>query len=179
MLQQQGLQGASRLPLEASSPLDSVPEKIKIVEDISDLENFLSYVNVHDLSETDCCIAYLVIGCIARSISRRRKCQSCRDLLIKNNDMLLDDFIFDERVTLLKLAERGGLAVSSDYCFAVCALAVQAYEAFSSVADAKKILMQYRNLRHAFIQTISNKLETSNFYSSVKKPFVRTNAQKF
>ena len=44
----------------------------------------------------------------------------------------LDNFIFDARVTLFKLADRGGLAVPSDYCFAVYALAVQAYEAITS-----------------------------------------------
>ena len=154
-------------------------KKLKNVEDTSDLENFLSYVNMHNLSETECCIAYLISVYIACSISRRRKFQSCRDLLIKNNDMLsLDNFIFDKRVTLLKLADRKKLAVPSDYCFAVCALAVQSYETITSVANTKNILIQYCNQRHAFIQTISNKFETSNFYSSVKKPFVQTNAQK-
>ena len=132
----------SELPWEASSPLDSVPEKIKFVENTSDHENFLSYVNMHDLSKTDCCIAYPVSGYIARSISRRRKWQSCRDLLIKYNDMLsLDNFIFNERAILLKLADREGLAVHSNYCFAVCALAVQAYYAITFDADANKILM--------------------------------------
>ena len=76
----------------------------------------------------------------------------CRDLLIKNDDMLfLNDFIFDKRVTLLKLADRERLAVPSNYCFKVCALAVQAYEAITSDADTKKILMQYRNQRQAFL----------------------------
>ena len=50
----------------------------------------------------------------------------------------------------------------------MCALAVQAYEAITSDADAQKALMQYRSQRHAFIQTVSNRVKTSNFYSIVK-----------
>ena len=53
----------------------------------------------------------------------------------------LDNFIFNERAILLKLADREGLAVHFNYCFAVCALAVQAYYAITFDADANKILM--------------------------------------
>ena len=59
LVQQQVLQGASRLPLDNSATLNCVPEKT------ADIENFLSYVSEHDLSETEMvhCISHQWQGC--------------------------------------------------------------------------------------------------------------------
>ena len=179
LIQQRVLQGASRLPFD-NSFIERVSKKNRNVEDTTILENVLSRLDLDNLSEADCCITYFVSGYIARSVSRRRKCQSCKELLIKNDELSsLDDFIFDKRITLLDLADRGGLAVPSDYCFAVCTLAVQAYEVLTSNADAKKILLQYRNQRCAFIQAVSNAIETSNLYLSFKNLYCEQNHQNF
>ena len=65
--------------------------------------------HVHDLSQTDCCAAYLISGYIARSVSRRRKCDSCKALLITNNvSDLLEKYLDNENMYLLKLADHGG-----------------------------------------------------------------------
>ena len=77
-------------------------------------------------SQTDSYDAYLISGYIARSVSCRGKCDFCKALLIKNNNSdLFEKCIDNENMYLLKLTDRGGLAVSTNYCFAVCSMAVQ------------------------------------------------------
>ena len=128
-----------------------------------------SFANVHDLSQTDCCVAYLISGYIARSVSRRRKCDSCKALLIKNNDSdLLDKYLDNENMYLLKLTDRGGLAVPMDYCFAVCSMAVQAYDSIISDKVLKQKLMKFSNQRYAFVQILSNVAEFSEAFSTAK-----------
>ena len=111
------MQGAGRLRLDDSSPTS---EQTNVVADTSDLQRDLFDLNVHDLQQTDCCIGYLICGYIALSVSRRRKCDSCKLSLIKNNDLdLLEKYIDNENMDLLKLAGRRGSAVPTDYCFSV------------------------------------------------------------
>ena len=64
-----------------------------------------------------------VAGYIGRCISRR-KCNSCKDLLIET-DNINDDL--DARNALVLLADGGSLSTSKQYYFAVCALGVQVY----------------------------------------------------
>ena len=149
LLQQRALQSASRLFLDDSSPTS---EQTNVVPDTSDLESYLCDLTVHDLSQTDCCVAYLISGYIARNVSGRRKCDSCKALLIKNNDSdLLDKYLDNENMYLLKLTDHRGLAVPTDYCFAVCSMAVQAYDSIISDEVLKQKLMKFSNQRYAFI----------------------------
>ena len=138
MLQQQVLQGASRLPSD-DSPIERVSKKTQTVKDTSILEDVLSRgIALDNVSEADSSVTYYVSGYIARSISRRRKCQSCKEMLIKNAEMPpIVDFA-EDKSTLLELANRGGLAVPSDYCFAVSTLAVQVFDVLTSDNNAKK-----------------------------------------
>ena len=126
-------------------------------------------LNVHDLSQTDCCVAYLISGYIARRVSRHRKCDSCKALLIKNNDSdVLDKYLDNENMYLLKLTDRGGLAVPTDYCFAVCSMAVQAYDSIISDKVLKQKLMKFSNQRYAFVQILSNVAKFSEALSTAK-----------
>ena len=138
------------------------------MEDTSILEDVLSRgIDLDNVSEADSSVTYYVSGYIARSISRRRKCQSCKEMLIKNDEMpSIVDFA---KNTLLELANRGGLAVPSDYCFAVSTLAVQAFDALTSDDSAKKKLLQCNNQRCAFVQAVCNSIQSINLYASLKE----------
>ena len=69
---------------------------------------------------------------------------------------------------LPKLTDRGGLAVPMDYCFAVCSMAVQAYDSIISDEVLKQKLMKFSNQRYAFVQILSNVAEFSEVLSTAK-----------
>ena len=131
LLQQHGLLEASKLNKDddpSSSNLDDVVSPG--VENFLWLENFLTEVTSDDLSENDANVAFFVSGYIGRSITRRRKCASCKELLIKSNEVPpIPASEIPEHTKLLEMADRGGLSVPTEYCFAVTTLAVQYYTA--------------------------------------------------
>ena len=69
---------------------------------------------------------------------------------------------------LLKITDRGGLAVPTYYCFAVCSMAVQAYDSIISDEVLKQKLMKFSNQRYAFVQILSNVAEFSEVLSAAK-----------
>ena len=86
LLQQYGLLAASKLrdndvvPLATStSESTSSPEIVWLIE-------FFSEVTFDNLSENDVNIAYYVSGYIARSVCLRRRCSSCKSLLVKSDN---------------------------------------------------------------------------------------------
>ena len=160
------MQSASQLFLDDSS---STPEQTNVVPDTSDLESYLCDLNVHHLSQTDCCVAYLISGYIARSVSCCRKCDSCKALQTKNNDSdKLEKYLDNENIYLLKSTDCGGLAVPMDYSFALCSMAVQAYDNIISDEVLKQKLMKFSNQRFAFVQILSNIAKFSKVLSTTK-----------
>ena len=69
---------------------------------------------------------------------------------------------------LLKLTDRGGLAIPTDYCFAVCSMAVQAYDSIISDEVLKQKLMKFSNQCYAFVQIQSNVVKFSEVFSTAK-----------
>ena len=111
----------------------------------------------------------MISGYIARSVSRRRKCDSRIALLTKNNDSdLLEKYIDNEIMNLLKLADSEGLAVSTDYCFAVCSMAFQAYDSIISDEVSEQKLLKFTNQRYAFVQILSNVAKFLEVHSTAK-----------
>ena len=68
------------------------------------------------------CIIYYVTGCIDRSISRCNRCGSCKEALVLDQGIDIEDVckIKDERDKLLKLADHGGLAAPTELCMSLC-----------------------------------------------------------
>ena len=97
-----------------------------------------------DFSETDACVAYYVSGYIARSICRRRKCFACKELLImKDVDTSIETLLEGNESELLRMANRGGLAIPTNYCFAVCTFAMQLYSVVFAEEEIKKNYYPY------------------------------------
>ena len=76
----------------------------------------------------DATMTLFVAGYIARSICRRRKCLTCKDLFIKNMETLdIENYNSSDQLHLLKMFDRGDLSHPSDFCSAVYAIAVHFY----------------------------------------------------
>ena len=163
LLQQQSLQGASRLVLKDHLPVDNEEH---VFADHTWLHPILSDINLADATESDTAVTYFVSGYIARSISRRRKCSSCKSLLIKNDDSpQIQSFAQNtETCSLLEVADRGGLAEPTDYCFTVCCLATNAYELIISNDTLKKKFISCNNHQNVFVEGLCFFAKTSEIF---------------
>ena len=93
-------------------------------------EFFCSISIDDDVLLSESVVIYCVSGYIARTITRRRKCSSCKNLLIDSSDAPnIQSAIPDEHRELLQMAIRGGLSSPSQYTFAVATLGAEFYRA--------------------------------------------------
>ena len=168
LYQQQGIQRASSLNAQSHVALPS-GEYLDDANDETDsgtkhVTEFLltSAVSLDDISETDANVAYYVSGFIARSISRRRKCLQCKTMLMKSDEPpplpICDS---QNHANLFEIADRGGLSVPSEFCFAVTVLAVQCYAAIIANQEAKSKMMTVSNQRSAFISAVTTFVKQS------------------
>ena len=80
------------------------------------------------MEESNSTICYCVSGYIGHSISRCRKCLSCKELLIQSHKITPQDVeMSPEYKALFELADHGGLSTTSEYCFGITAFPVQCY----------------------------------------------------
>ena len=103
------------------------------------LFEFFGNTDFDQFSESDACVAYNVSGYIGRSISHRRKCGLCKELLtMKDNHSSLEEQVMANPTVLLLMANRGGLAVPRQYCFVMCSFAMQLYSEMSEDEQIRK-----------------------------------------
>lgn len=116
------------------------------------LSDFLSTVALDD-SHSEAAVTYFVSGYIGRSVSRLRKCSSCRDLLVASNDCPeLQQSVPEEHRKIFEMADRGGLSVPSELCFAVTEVAVQYFTAIAADESVMQKLFASSNQRSLFIK---------------------------
>ena len=100
-------------------------------------------------------------GC---SISRRRKCSSCKNLLVDSDELVsIPDDMPPVATDLIQAANRGGLSVPTEYCFGVCCFAVQLHNCILTNESAQSKLLSAKNQRAAFIFA-ATKFAESNTY---------------
>ena len=161
LLQQNVLLQASRFSADCL-PLDV--EAINTSAELIIFDEFLEQQldNLDQLSSTDANVAYFVSGYIGRSISRRRKCSECKQLLLadKENEIRVEDHLPEECQKLFNDADRGGLAAPSEFCFATTTLAVQSYSAVNSNDEMKKRLLTCENPRSLFVTSLSQSVKS-------------------
>lgn len=168
-MQQQGLLAACDLPgVNVSS--SAARESVKSVESgwLQDL--FIRQgVDLDQMSESDANIAYFVSGYIARSIVRQRKCRACSVLLVARNDVAskITDFVPENHKTVFEMANRGGLAEPTEFCFVVTAVAVQWYSTISSDKLAKHRLLSDSNSRTLFVSAVFGAINSSDSLRSL------------
>ena len=83
------------------------------------------------MCESDANATVLVSGYIGGSIGRWRKCAACKNILLvdRDNEIFLSDYVPQDHMKLFDDADRGLLAVPTEFCFALTAIAVQGYDA--------------------------------------------------
>ena len=118
-----------------------------------------------ELSENDSNVAFYVSGYIARSITRRRKCSCCKELLIKSDSAPPPPTCDSEdHKRLFEMADRGRLSVPSEYSFAMTALAVQCYAAIIFDESVKHTMMSASCQRSVFVAAVKNIVKESTQY---------------
>ena len=65
----------------------------------------------------------------------------------RDNEIFLSDYVSQDYMKLFDDADRGSLAVPTEFCFALTAIAVQNYNAISSDGTIKKRLSSSSNQR--------------------------------
>ena len=116
---------------------------------------FLSTVSLDDLSLNDANITFFVSGYIGRSIYRQNKCSDCKRLLIASGEVpQLHTCVPPEHAELFKIADRGGLSMPTEFCFAITTLAVQFYSAVMSNDIIRGNLLSHSNQRSAFLSAV-------------------------
>ena len=107
-------------------PSSSIP----IVDTFWLVEFFCSISIDDDVPLSEYVVIYFVSGYIARTIARRRKCSSCKNLLIDSSGAPnIQSAIPDEHRELFEMANHGGLFSPSEYTFAVATLGTKFYRA--------------------------------------------------
>jgi len=164
LIEKNSIFSTSNLALSEHTPLNEKDNDTS--DDGSCLYEYLGSINIDEISESDASILYFVSGYIARSVSRRRKCSSCKELLImKDEDPSVDEHLKNNPSELLVMANRGGLCIPTEYCFALCSFASQLYAAISAEEEIRKKLLSTSNQRVAFVSAATKLAKESDTYN--------------
>ena len=121
------------------------------------LADFMKNVNLDEMPQGDADISYFVGGYIARSIVRRRKCSFYKGLLISKREAEdIKNCVAEEHKRLFEMADRGGLAEPTEYCYGVTALAVHYYSAIAANDAMLQKLLTFKNQRSVFVAAITH-----------------------
>ena len=165
LLQQDALKASSRLTSSDSIPLVQADVQ-KCTSTCSNLEwliEFFETISLDELSCTDANITYFIGGYVGRSISNRRRCCLCRDMLIASDCSNTHAHLPNQYTHLLEMADRGRLSEPTEFCFTVCALAVQYYSVIANNSSVKEMFFALPNQRDAFIFAITKVFANRNF----------------
>ena len=115
------------------------------------LHKFLSGSTVDDMTDSDTSVTY-VSGNAGRSISRQRKCSSCKNLLVDSDELVsIPDDMPSVATDFIQAANRGELSVPTKHCFGVCCFPVQLHNSILANKSARSKLLSAKNQRAAFI----------------------------
>ena len=148
-------------------PLATTTREGTSSSEISWLVNFFSEMVLDDLSENDANLIFYDSGCICH----RRRCSSCKFLLVKSdNPPPLPFCNSEEHNNLFEMANQSGLARPTWFCFVVITLAVQYHCSLLSNDAVKAKLFACLNQRYAFLQAVETVVKnSSNFKSAVNQ----------
>ena len=166
LLQQKALAAASRLISVQSVGLDWSPSSES--PKCNWLHAFFMEREVDNLQEicmSDASVTFFVSGYIGRSIGRRRKCAACKYMLLvdRDNEIFLSDYVLQDYMKLFDKADRGSLAVPTEFCFALMGIAVKGYNPISSDDTIKERLLSSSNQRLIFVLSIIKVIAFSDY----------------
>lgn len=153
LLQQKSLHKLANLNTKHSISTEDCSSS---VEDLTWLKDWAVQAQVNEVSDDDAAVTYYVAGYIGRCISRRRKCKACKELLIDSESTLSLSDVSEAENLLIAMADRGGLSVPKQYCFAICALGVQIYSKLNSNDSIRQKFFCLKNQREAFVSALTH-----------------------
>ena len=99
-------------------------------------------------------------------MSCRRGCLCCKDLLVKCHDAPnVQDCVPEEHKKLFEVANRGGLSVPTEICFATTALAVQCCTVLTADESIKARLFKASNQQSVFVHAVLQVVEQSFLFT--------------
>ena len=127
------------------------------------LVTFFSELSLDKLFCIDANIIFFISGYVGRSVSQRRKCLFCKEMLVKGHDpTAIYNFLPEEYTHLFDIADRGDLSTPLEFCYTVTALAVQYYLALTDNDHARIRFLTLSNQREAFIFALKKALPFQN-----------------
>ena len=167
LLQKQVLISAFKLDSDRKNA-PSTHEDSSTDEDLWLLEYLLAVVSLDEMPQADAAVTYYVSGYIGRSISLRRKCSGCTQLVVGSTDMPnIQENVPEEHRELFEMADRGGLSEPTEFCYAVTTLAVQCYTAISENDEIMKKLLRCSNQQRVFMSAVRKFLCSVNALSNL------------
>ena len=134
------------------------------------LHEFLSGSTIDDMTDSDTSVTYYVSSYAGRSISRQRKCPSCKNLLVDSDESVsIPDDMPSVATNLIQAANRVGLSVPTEYCFGVCCFAVQLHNCILANKSARSKLLSAKNQRAAFIFAATKFAESNTYVVSAEQ----------
>ena len=108
-------------------------------------------------------VIYFVSGYIARTIAQRRKCSSCKNLVIDSSDAPdIQSTIPDEHRELFEMANRGGLSSPSEYTFAVATLGAKFYRAMMNGPPTVMKEFHKRKNHQVFVDSVHETVRSND-----------------
>lgn len=131
----------------------------------SDVEWLVNLMEVPDnsgMDQSEESLIYYASGCLARNITRIRKCDACRDLLIDPENIDISSESLPSQTALFDLVSRGGLTRPSSMNFSIC---VFVYNLFMQIWSDQSVMSEFlKKDRHQELFTEAVTQKTSEFF---------------
>ena len=137
-----------------SAAITERDESVKVVSLINMHQVLVADIE-ENMSSEDRNMCFYVGGYLGRSISRERKCEGCKYLLVARNDVVTEvDNIMECNRELLDDVNRGGLSEPTTYCFTLTCLAYLYFQQVQHNISAKEELLKSPNQRDLFVKSM-------------------------
>jgi len=143
LLQKHTLLSAATMDIANDGALaNDVPSTSSDNDNMWLVEYLLAVASLDEMPQSDAAVTYYVSGYIGRSISRRRKCTACTEMLVNSvNVPDIHENVPEQHRELFEMVDRGSLSEPTELCYAVTALAVQCYTVIAGNDVIMKKLM--------------------------------------
>ena len=128
-------------------------------------------ISLDELAEGERIVLFFVADCLGRSICKQRQCSDCKTLLISNHEIQpsLESHLElnDDMRRLFDMADRGGLAVPSEYTLSVCSVAFVYFTRINSDNERSQKFFKCKQQQLLFVDVVK---KLSSEKQSIRSP---------
>lgn len=119
-----------------------------------------------DINHEDGNVLFYIAGCFGRGVSRRRKCDSCKEMLVSSTSSELPkpELCAYRYHELMDMADRGGLSSPTELCFAICKMAFVLIGFFTGNSQLHALFMRARNHQLVFLYVLRTLCGNNDVY---------------